>query len=134
MPALLKNNQWKEAVKLYDLMNRSTNSSNQAQVYVETFSADRPEIGTLTALAHLHLGTVGSSWCPPDAADMRKHLELAVKLQPNVAKIQLAYGQRLAKDGRKGLALIALHKAANGNDPKAKLNAQKAIQKLEHAG
>ena len=127
---LIKNRQWPEAVKVYDLMNTAISYPSEPNRFAEHFSVGSPEYSKLEALAHYVLGTTAPSWEPADVNEMRQHLQVAVRLQPNISKIQLAYGQRLAKDGNKRAALIAFHKAAKGTDINVRHSAEKAIQKL----
>lgn len=128
--ALLRSNKWQEAVAVYDLAMKTSIEVDGHPLVDSGFSPNRREISRLEEVAHVVLGTQSPTWGPPSKAEQKKHLEAAVRLQPNLPMVQFVYAQKLEKDGDFVAAKAAYQKAATHADGDLKVKAQSAVQRI----
>jgi predicted Zn-dependent protease len=133
--ALLRSNRWPEAVAVYEMVRKGDSQTNHGRTTLDAaFDPNRREITRLQAVAHLVLGTVEPSWGPPSKAEQKKHIEEAVRLQPNMPAAQYAYAQMLVKEGNYEAAKAAYGKAATHADGELKAKAQEGYQRIASMG
>ena len=114
--ALLRNNNWEEAVKVYTKAMPEGARVFSFNISERGFDSGRREFKRMQGMAHLYLGSHSPGYRPDRPGEILGHLQEAIKLQPGLALAHYAYGRQLEEENRPVEAKAAFQRALRFGD------------------